>query len=162
MANQEENTEENKRSLPRGRRLFIIIIVVLAIVIIIPAGWFWGRKYLVKQNKSLNQAQNTEVSNTNPAATNFSVILANVVKDSDSDGLSDEEEKKLGTDSNNKDTDLDGLSDFDEVKKYMTDPAKKDTDADGFSDGDEVQRGFNPKGEGKLLDVNRILTNQPQ
>jgi hypothetical protein len=37
-----------------------------------------------------------------------------------------------------KDTDKDGLTDWEEVTKYGTDPLKKDTDGDGRSDGDEI------------------------
>ena len=38
------------------------------------------------------------------------------------------------------DTDGDGLSDFQEIHKYLTDPAKKDTDGDGIPDGDWKER----------------------
>jgi hypothetical protein len=38
------------------------------------------------------------------------------------------------------DTDGDGLSDFQEVHKYLTDPSKKDTDGDGIPDGDWNER----------------------
>lgn len=54
--------------------------------------------------------------------------------DNDSDGLSDEEEAKLGTDPNKKDTDGDGLLDSQETQ-YGTDPKKSDTDGDGIQDG---------------------------
>ncbi len=64
--------------------------------------------------------------------------LQNLSKDSDGDGLTDEEEAALGTDPYNRDTDGDGLSDGDEVNIYKTDPLNKDTDFDGLSDGDEV------------------------
>ncbi len=37
------------------------------------------------------------------------------IKDSDADGLLDEEEKKLGTNPNKKDSDNDGLDDYEEV-----------------------------------------------
>ncbi len=70
--------------------------------------------------------------------------------DKDLDGLTDEEEKKLGTDLNNPDIDGDGLLDGDEVKFYKTNPLKADTDGDGFKDGYEVRRGYNPNGPGKL------------
>ncbi len=60
--------------------------------------------------------------------------------DNDHDGLTNKEEKELGTDPNNADTDGDGLSDGDEVLKYHTDPLKADTDGDGLSDGDEVMK----------------------
>jgi outer membrane protein OmpA-like peptidoglycan-associated protein len=58
--------------------------------------------------------------------------------DWDKDGLSNSDEKKLGTNPKNSDTDNDGLTDGDEVHKYHTDPLKKDTDGDGLADGDEV------------------------
>lgn len=58
--------------------------------------------------------------------------------DPDHDGLTNDEEKALGTDPHNPDTDGDGLSDGDEVKKYHTNPLKADTDGDGLSDYDEI------------------------
>jgi hypothetical protein len=70
-------------------------------------------------------------------------------KDSDKDGLTDEQEKKLGTDAANPDTDIDGLNDGAEINIWGTDPQNKDTDGDGFTDGQEVLNGFNPKGAGK-------------
>ena len=60
--------------------------------------------------------------------------------DSDGDGLTDEEELKLGTDPHNPDTDGDGLTDGEEVKIYHTDPLNPDTDYDGLNDGDEVYK----------------------
>lgn len=74
--------------------------------------------------------------------------------DSDSDGLTDTEEKTAGTNINVIDTDNDGLSDYEEVKIYLTDPLNADTDADGYLDGAEVNSGYNPKGAGKLLKEN--------
>lgn len=58
--------------------------------------------------------------------------------DSDGDGISDEEELKLGLNPNSADTDGDGLSDYDEINRYNTDPLKADTDGDGLTDGEEV------------------------
>src|SRR5208283_3442729 len=58
--------------------------------------------------------------------------------DPDHDGLTNAEEKELGTDPHNPDTDGDGISDGDEVLKYHTDPLKVDTDGDGLSDYDEI------------------------
>ncbi len=82
--------------------------------------------------------------------------------DPDGDGLKNKEEKELGTDKKNPDSDADGLTDGaevkqhntnalkadsdgdtlndgDEVKTHMTDPNKADTDGDGLADGDEVK-----------------------
>jgi outer membrane protein OmpA-like peptidoglycan-associated protein len=59
-------------------------------------------------------------------------------KDSDADGLTDDEERRIGTDPYKADTDGDGLSDYQEVKEYKTDPLNPDTDYDGLKDGPEV------------------------
>jgi len=48
-----------------------------------------------------------------------------------------------------KDSDNDGLSDNEELK-YGTDPLNPDSDNDGHFDGSEVIRGYNPLGEGDL------------
>lgn len=82
------------------------------------------------------------------------------IPDQDRDRLTDNQEKELGTDPTKPDSDGDGLSDYDEVAIYKTDPNKSDTDGDGFTDGAEVQRGFNPAGEGELLNINRALEQQ--
>ncbi len=58
--------------------------------------------------------------------------------DSDGDGLSDDEERRLGTDPFNPDTDGDKLTDGEEVKVYFTDPLNPDTDYDALKDGEEV------------------------
>ena len=60
--------------------------------------------------------------------------------DDDMDGLMKKEEKLLGTDPKNPDTDADGLKDGEEVNKYKTNPLKADTDGDALTDGDEVQK----------------------
>jgi len=58
--------------------------------------------------------------------------------DDDGDGLLNSEEIESDTLPNSKDTDGDGLSDFDELKKHGTDPTNQDTDGDTVSDGEEV------------------------
>lgn len=54
--------------------------------------------------------------------------------DSDGDGLTDDEERSLGTDPGLSDTDDDGAEDGFEVETG-TDPLNPDTDGDGFEDG---------------------------
>ncbi len=73
-------------------------------------------------------------------------------KDTDNDGLTNQEEKKIGTDPCKKDTDNDGLTDWEEVKIYKTDPLNPDTDKDGVKDGQEALSGRNPLGAGRLKD----------
>ena len=75
-------------------------------------------------------------------------------QDSDSDGLTDEEEQKLGADPHNPDTDGDGLSDFNEVMVYGTNPLKADTDGDGFTDKEEITKGYDPLGSGMCKNSN--------
>lgn len=76
------------------------------------------------------------------------------IRDSDGDGLPDDEETHLGTDPNNPDTDGDGLSDGDEVI-VGTNPLDPNTDGDGYSDGLEVAAGSDP------LDPNSIPPPSP-
>ena len=77
--------------------------------------------------------------------------------DSDDDMLPDIYELKIGTDLNNKDTDNDGLTDFQEYIYTQTDPliydsviegipdSDIDTDEDGLSNIDEISRGTYPR-----------------
>jgi peroxiredoxin len=60
--------------------------------------------------------------------------------DPDSDGLTNAQERELGTGIKIRDTDDDGLGDGDEVEAG-TDPLRPDTDGDGASDGEEVDVG---------------------
>lgn len=66
----------------------------------------------------------------------YTVVLPN--DDKDGDGLLRKEEKSLGTDPKNPDTDGDGLTDGDEVKTYLTDPLNADSDGDGLTDYEEI------------------------
>lgn len=75
------------------------------------------------------------------------------VVDSDGDGLTNDEERTAGTSVAKPDTDGDGLGDREEIKVYDTNPLNADTDGDGYRDGDEVKNGYNPNGEGRLLEI---------
>ncbi len=52
-----------------------------------------------------------------------------------------------------KDSDNDGLSDYEEKNIYGTDPHNSDTDGDGMNDGKEIKKGRNPLGKGTLKDL---------
>ncbi len=56
---------------------------------------------------------------------------------------SDAAEKNTPTGAANKDSDADGLKDWEE-RIYGTDPFNPDTDGDGYLDGEEIANGYNP------------------
>ncbi|MGH2562461.1 MAG: hypothetical protein ACRDJH_25665 [Thermomicrobiales bacterium] len=58
--------------------------------------------------------------------------------DRDGDGLTDDQERAIGTRPDNPDTDQDTLLDGEEVNTYRTNPLDADTDDDRYSDGREV------------------------
>jgi predicted metalloprotease with PDZ domain len=70
----------------------------------------------------------------------FSSSIASAIPDSGKPGLKGPSEAELRTKRDVIDRDSDGLSDFQEVHKYLTDPAKTDTDGDGVPDGDWSER----------------------
>ena len=45
---------------------------------------------------------------------------------------------------NGKDTDKDGLSDYDEINVYKTNLNNPDSDGDGYLDGEEAKNGYSP------------------
>ncbi len=93
----------------------------------------------------IEQATSSPVASSTIPDNSFEALI-----DSDTDGLTDIEEKKAGTNPNIIDTDNDGLSDYEEVKIYFTNPLVADTDGDTYLDGAEVKGGYNPNGPGKL------------
>ncbi|QQR55349.1 hypothetical protein IPG41_02215 [Candidatus Peregrinibacteria bacterium] len=60
--------------------------------------------------------------------------------DADGDGLCAFQESVWGTDVNKADSDLDLLSDFEEIYEYGTLATNADTDGDAYSDGEEILR----------------------
>ncbi len=68
----------------------------------------------------------------------LTVVTESGSADPDGDGLTNREEKELGTNKKVADSDGDGLTDGAEVLTYKTNPLKADSDGDGLSDGDEV------------------------
>ncbi|MFN0140543.1 MAG: Ig-like domain-containing protein [Pyrinomonadaceae bacterium] len=69
-------------------------------------------------------------------------------RDSDNDGMTDEDEAQNGTNPNDPsdadgDLDGDGVTNGDEVEKG-TNPNSVDSDGDGVSDGEEIRLGYNP------------------
>lgn len=121
------------------------ILVVAVIAMLVVAGFGCAKKAsqdttITEQQKQIEAAKKEMEKKFNEAKS----------VDNDLDGLSDAEEKQLGTNSKSIDTDDDGLMDYDEVKTFSTNPLKTDTDGDGVIDGEEVRMRTNPKGPGKF------------
>ena len=80
------------------------------------------------------------------------LLAADAAEDADKDGSLNLEECQRGTDPNEQDTDMDGLSDsvedgggtFVSATMTGTDPLDADTDDDGLNDGDELVDGTDP------------------
>jgi len=65
-------------------------------------------------------------------------------KDSDRDGISDDDERRLGTKVANADSDGDGLKDGFEKNVVRSNPLRADSDGGGKKDGAEIREGRNP------------------
>jgi serine/threonine protein kinase len=88
----------------------------------------------VNQQRANEAAQAQAAAQTQTAGFQTQVAAG----DPDADGLTTAEEMVLGTDPNLSDTDVDGLADGLEVRRYGTDPKALDTDKDVWDDGREV------------------------
>lgn len=133
------------------RKIIIIFITVIALVAVVFLGLlFQKRQQPLPDSSGLGSlsgptAQQQKI--LDEANANFKELEKN---DSDLDGISNEEETRLGTNLVSVDSDSDGLLDKDEIEIWKTDPLKADTDGDGHADGYEVRRGYNPLGAGKI------------
>ncbi|MEW5956576.1 MAG: Calx-beta domain-containing protein [Chloroflexota bacterium] len=98
-------------------------------------------------------AATVQVEATLLAATRAAEVTAtSIIEDSDGDGLTNSEERELGTDPNAQDTDGDGLFDGAEVREFGADPRNPDSDFDGKPDGEEIRLNLNPLSRDTDLD----------
>ncbi|MDD5707278.1 MAG: OmpA family protein [Kiritimatiellae bacterium] len=97
-----------------------------------------GRMLVTSANLEINVVADAGVVWTWGAGVPPDILAVDGPIDSDGDGLSDEMERKIGTDPFDPDTDKDGLTDGQEVLTYKTDPLNPDTDFDMLKDGPEV------------------------
>ncbi len=84
-------------------------------------------------------------------------------KTADLNDLNNNDENIWGdvTELHAKDTDSDGLSDYDELYVYNTSPYIEDTDSDGYSDKEEIDSGYDPNCP-KGKDCMRSTKSQPK
>ncbi|MBR1431453.1 dockerin type I domain-containing protein [Ruminococcus sp.] len=107
-----------------------------------------------------------EVVYTNTSPTNKNTRGLSVMDDADDadgDKLTNKEEISANTNPQLDDSDLDGINDYDELKKYKTDPNNEDSDNDGIIDGDEINLGLKPdsdKSDGQTPDNQRTFENK--
>lgn len=117
--------------------LFIVLIIVLALGGYFVYQYFTNPKFELEEKIEEPQVVTME-------------LPAEFKHDKDRDGITDEEEEKLGTSDLETDTDGDGISDKLEIEKWKTDPTKIDTDEDGYTDFVEILNDYDPNGHGNL------------
>lgn len=89
---------------------------------------------------------------TNDNGNDQSVPYDDGYRDTDGDGVSDDDEASAGTDPESSDSDADGLTDLEE-QAGGTDPLLEDTDGDGYADADELATGSDPTDAASLIYV---------
>ena len=127
---------------PRLKLIIAIIGIALASALVLAI--------LLKRNQTVG---NSQAAGSNPAAFSAEQIQLRAergelqkkleavsAQDQDLDGISDSEEKKIGTNPSAADTDGDGLLDGDEINVYKTNPLKADTNGNGLSDRADLLR----------------------
>ena len=111
-------------------RFKVLLVLILALVWGV-CSWRWYtcsiKGFCGVEQQQPQQSVSDELS---PAI--VPVPALNIERDSDHDGLTDNQEKKLGTDPQSSDSDHDGFSDYKEVGSNVNSP--RDTDSDGVID----------------------------
>jgi len=150
-----KSAEETKVK-PSKKNFVTRIILIIAVALLVFAIAFSVWQYYLGDDQTVldtsGEVNTNLVANDEEDDTQTGLLDTNSsVKDKDRDGIPDVDEKEFGTDPSSPDSDNDGLFDYDEIIVFQTDPNDKDTDNDGYEDGAEIDAGYNPKGEGKLL-----------
>lgn len=104
----------NRPSLSKSQKIAVVALVFFAIFIVI----FWIMQFKNDIKESL-KPKSSETENSVETENNAELL-------------------------SNKDTDGDGLSDWDELNNYMTSPYIEDSDSDGYSDKQEVDTNNDP------------------
>lgn len=159
-----------------SRKYFIVGFLVLLLIGIVVGGYFAYGKFSAMVNKDEEQPAvvetPVETGNSDMAATTTAPSPAAATSGEVADATTtpaSATSSPLGTETaaatssatstvalpavdRTKDSDSDGLTDYEEESFYKSNPSVADTDGDGFSDGAEVKNGFNPLGAGKMID----------
>ncbi len=110
------------------------------------------------QENIMSQSLSGDISedldfNNEEAKYNPLPLRCNGYDDSDKDGLCDFQEKNLGTDPKNNDTDKDGIGDGEEVFWYLSSPLTQYTSTNGLTDKENIESGTLPI----LIDGNKVV-----
>jgi len=126
-----------------NKKKIIIIVLIFAIALIVLVFIFYIKFKSIapqKVNHFYPFAQDRFSQNNEVGEINGSNAVLETGKDSNSDGITDEEAKAKGLNPNITDNDGDGIFDIDEINLTKTDPLKADTDGDGINDLDELNK----------------------
>jgi hypothetical protein len=115
MLMSDEPQGQSFANLPRSKKTAVILLSAVAAGILVT--WFW--QFNSRINKPFNPTPDEK-------------IIADAKKESEA------------ASEQMRDTDKDGLSDFEETNNYQTSPFIEDTDGDGLSDGEEVKTDKDP------------------
>lgn len=147
-----EPTDANQNK----KKVFILLMSVIGVVVV-GVGVFLAYYFFVSvKNAPVNEENNSDSSILPEDNSETSDAVADSAKDTDKDGLTDNEEMSYATDIYKVDSDDDGLSDILEIRTYGTDPINTDSDHDGAFDGEEINKGLNPNGPGFLYKSGNI------
>ncbi len=111
------NLNLNNNSLPQKQKIIVVVLIVFFVLVVI--FWLWQVKAQINQPFIYPQQQKT-ASGVSSKPLDINTVLKN------------------------RDTDGDGLSDYDEIYVYHTSPYLEDSDSDGLSDQQEVKQGTDP------------------
>lgn len=127
------NNFENNNDVSSQRGIIVLVIILLLL-----GGFFIWYQFRFSSSQLAFQAP----SDTKTGFLSNSSAITQA--DDDGDGLSNQEEEKIQTNSQQADSDGDNLSDGEEVRTYGTNPRQADSDGDGINDGDEIKNRHNP------------------
>jgi len=131
----EEQKQKKKKGCFVGCLIYLLIFILIIIVIAVGVRLYSNHK-LKNQSQAITNMIEREYL-TGLDFTKEDLLIEGL--DSDSDGLSNIEEDKLGTNIFIKDSDLDGIYDGAEVNEYGSDPLMYSTSGDTISDSVKIK-----------------------
>lgn len=133
--NNQDNNPSTFKDLDKKHKIALFVLIAVAVAIFT----FWILKFnKVIESPFVYQGEAPEEQKTN-------------------NNIQAQEPQETEQELMNKDTDGDGLTDWDEINIYGTSRYLEDTDSDGISDYEEVVEGTNPNcAEGEICNENNL------